>query len=124
MKDSKIEGEILILIPKCEKYMQYMIEVILKIPRTEKFNIGNEYKQSMYRMLTNIVYLSKIDKYKKIDYINKIDAELNIQRILLRIMYKNSWVDTKKFNYSIELIGEMGKIIGGLVKYYGKNIKE
>ena len=122
--NSSNENETLILIPKCEKYMQYMIEVIFKIPRTEKFNIGNEYKLSMYRMLTNIIYLSKIDKYKRLDYINKIDAELNIQRILLRTMYKNSWIDTKKFNYSIELIGEMGRIIGGLLKYYGKNIKE
>ncbi len=118
------EGETLLLIPKSEKYMQYMIEVIFKIPRTEKFNIGNEYKNSMYKMLSYIVYLNKIDKYKRIEYINKIDAELNIQRILLRIMYKNSWIDTKKFNYSIELIGEIGKIIGGLLKYYGKNFKE
>ena len=108
------EGETLLLIPKSEKYMQYMIEVIFKIPRTEKFNIGNEYKNSMYKMLSYIVYLNKIDKYKRIEYINKIDAELNIQRILLRIMYKNSWIDTKKFNYSI----------GGLLKYYGKNFKE
>ena len=37
--DSKQE---LILIPKYEKYMQYMIDVIIKIPRTEKFNIGND----------------------------------------------------------------------------------
>jgi hypothetical protein len=28
----------LIIIPKYEKYMQYMIEVIIKMPRTEKFN--------------------------------------------------------------------------------------
>ncbi len=33
----------LILIPKYEKYMQYMIEAIIKMPRTEKFNIGNEF---------------------------------------------------------------------------------
>lgn len=33
----------LILIPKYEKYMEYMLQVILKLPRTEKFNIGNEF---------------------------------------------------------------------------------
>ena len=31
----------LILIPKAENYIQYMLEVILKLPRAEKFNIGN-----------------------------------------------------------------------------------
>ena len=40
----------LMLIPKYEKYMQYMIEVIIKMPRTEKFNIGNEFKTIMYKM--------------------------------------------------------------------------
>lgn len=124
MEKNNKENDELVLIPKCEKYIQYMIEVILKIPRTEKFNIGNEYKNSMYRMLTEIMYLNKIEEYKRISTINKIDAELNIQRILIRILYKNSWIDTKKFNYSIELIGEIGKIVGGLLKYYGKNFKK
>ncbi|MCI8384347.1 MAG: hypothetical protein HFJ33_05760 [Clostridia bacterium] len=41
----------LMLIPKVEKYIEYMLQVILKLPRVEKFNIVNEYKQSMYQML-------------------------------------------------------------------------
>lgn len=120
---SEIKKE-LTLIPKSEKYMQYMLEVIMKLPRTEKFSIGNEYKQSMYKMLENILMLSKVIDTEKINYINVIDAQLNVQRILLRIMYKNKWIDEKKFNYVIELIYELGKIIGGLLKYYGKNNKK
>ena len=38
---SEIKKE-LTLIPKSEKYIQYMLEVIMKLPRTEKFSIGNE----------------------------------------------------------------------------------
>ncbi len=49
---------------------------------------------------------------------------LNAQRILLRIMHTNRWIDDKKFNYVIESIYEMGKIVGGLVKYYAKNNKK
>ena len=120
---SEIKKE-LTLIQKSEKYIQYMLEVIMKLPRTEKFSIGNEYKQSMYKMLENILMLSKVIDTEKINYINVIDAQLNVQRILLRIMYKNKWIDEKKFNYVIELIYELGKIIGGLLKYYGKNNKK
>ena len=120
---SEIKKE-LTLIPKSEKYIQYMLEVIMKLPRTEKFSIGNEYKQSMYKMLENILMLSKVIDTEKINYISVIDAQLNVQRILLRIMYKNKWIDEKKFNYVIELIYELGKIIGGLLKYYGKNNKK
>ncbi len=120
-------GEIkkeLTLIPKAEQYIQYMLELIMKLPRTEKFSIGNEYKLSMYKMLEEILLLSKIPDEDKLRIINRIDARFNTQRILLRIMYKNRWVDERRFNYIIEHIYEMGKIIGGLVKYYAKNNKK
>ena len=88
-KKTRKENE-LTLIPKAERYMQYMIELILKIPRTEKFSIGTEYKNSMYKMLENIMYLNKINaSNSRLVLINKIDADLGVQRILLRIMYKN-----------------------------------
>ena len=119
MKENK-----LILIPKTERYIQYMLEVIIKMPRTEKFNIGTEFKTSMYQMLRNILYLSKISNEKCIKILNEIDAELNTQRIYLRIMKKNRWIDEKKFNVAMEQIYEIGKILGGLIKYYGKMDKK
>lgn len=120
----KQEKDSLLLIPKYQDYMQYIIEIIFKIPRTEKFNIGNEYKQSMYKTLEDIMMISKIEDSKKIEYLNKIDAQINVQRILLRIMYQNHWIDAKKFNVAIDKIYEIGKIIGGLLKYYVKNNKK
>ena len=120
--NKKLEENKLILIPKSEKYIEYMLNVILKIPRTEKFNIGNEYKTSMYRMLTNAIYINKVGN--RIEYLNKIDAELVLERIYLRIMLKNRWIDEKKFKVAIDLIFEIGKIVGGLIKYYAKNNKK
>ena len=114
-----IGDEILQLIPKTQDYIEYMIMVIIKIPRTEKFNIGNEYKNSMYKMLTEVMYVNKSNN--KMEKLKIIDTELNIQRIFLRIMFKYRWIDLKKFNVSIEKINEIGKILGGLIKYYAKN---
>ena len=54
------ENNILNLIPKTEKYIQYVIEMIIKIPRTEKYSIGTEYKLSIYKMLESIIGLNKI----------------------------------------------------------------
>ena len=116
------QEETLILIPKVEKYIEYMLNVILKIPRTEKFNIGNEYKISMYKVLINVVYINKVGN--RLEYLNTIDAELVLERIYLRLMVKNKWIDEKKFKFSMEQISEIGKIVGGLIKYYGKNNKK
>ena len=114
--------QILQLIPKTENYIQYMLEILFKIPRTEKFNIGNEFKKSMYEMLENVLILNKTQN--KIQYLNLIDTKLNVQRILLRILYKNRWIDIKKYNIAFEKILEIGKILGGLIKYYAKNNKK
>ena len=35
------QEEVLILIPKVEKYIEYILNIILKLPRVEKFNLGN-----------------------------------------------------------------------------------
>ena len=104
-----------------QEYIQYVLELILKLPRTEKFNIGNEYKTSMYQMLEHTLFLSKIEEKERLNHCNKIDAILNLQRIYLRIMYKNRWIDEKKFQICISKIAEIGKITGGLIKYYAKN---
>ena len=113
------------LIPKIEKYMEYMMHVIIKLPRVEKFSIGTEYKKSMYNMMSGIVKIAKIDdKDKCLSELNTIDAELNMQRIYLRIMVKEKWIDYKKFQVSMDQIYEIGKILGGLIKYYAKNIKK
>ncbi len=118
------EKQELILIPKYEKYMEYMIQVILKMPRTEKFNIGNEFKMIMYKMLENILYISKLENSKRLYYLNLIDAELNTQRVMIRIMTKNKWIDEKKYKVSMEMLYEIGKILGGLIKVYAKNYKK
>ena len=118
-KDAK--NNKLILIPKTEKYIEYILQIILKLPRTEKFNIGNEYKISMYQMLKDILRISKSEKSEILNYLNNIDANLNVQRIYLRIMLKNRWIDEHKFKVAMEQIYEIGKILGGLIKYYAKN---
>ena len=112
----------LALIPKSEKYIEYMLDVMIKLPRTEKFSIGTEYKTSMYQMLSKIMLLNKLKNKSNrqlieiIDILNIIDSHLNTQRIYLRIMKKNRWIDEKKFKVAMELIYEIGKILGGWIK--------
>lgn len=127
-KNKKNEKENkLLLIPKVENYIEYVIAMLIKLPRTEKFSIGNEYKTSMYQMLNNVMLLNKQNKKdikEMISILNYIDALLNTQRIYLRIMYHHRWIDEKKFQVTMEQIYEIGKILGGLIKYYAQNNKE
>lgn len=93
----------LIIIPKIEKYIEYMLTILLKLPRTEKFSIGTEIKTSMYDMLKHILLASKIEKEKRLELYNVVDSNIYYQRICIRIMYNNKWIDMKKYKYSNEL---------------------
>ena len=86
--------------------------------------IGKEFKLVMYKMLENILYISKIEMSKRLYYLNLIDAELNTQRVMIRIMTKNKWIDEKKYKVSMEMLYEIGKILGGLIKACAKNNKK
>lgn len=125
ISNKNLEGKQLTLIPKIEDYIEYVLNIITKLPRTEKFSIGNEYKKSMYEILEISLYMAKVnnseDKKEILKTLNYIDSKLTCQRIYLRIMKKQKWIDENKFNISINKIYEIGKIVGGLVKYYAKN---
>lgn len=125
ISNKNLESKQLTLIPKIEDYIEYVLNIITKLPRTEKFSIGNEYKRSMYEILENSLYMAKVnnseDKKERLKTLNYIDSKLTCQRIYLRIMKKQKWIDENKFNISINKIYEIGKIVGGLIKYYAKN---
>ena len=105
--------------------MEYMLNLIVKLPRVEKFSIGNEYKISMYKLIEKTLYLNKnLNTYRNFELLNEIDVLLNCQKIYLRIMYKNYWIDDRKQKIAMEKIYEIGKIIGGLLKYYAQNNKK
>lgn len=111
MSDNK-----LVIIVKIEKYIEYMLTVLIKLPRTEKYSIGTEIKTSMYEMLKNILLASKIDKNRRLQVYNIVDSNIYYQRICIRIMYNQKWIDEKKYKYSNELLSEIGKMLGGLIK--------
>ena len=73
----------------------------------------------MYDMLKNTLFALKIDKCKRLEYYNIVDSHIYYQHICIRIMYNNKWIDDKKYKYSNELLNEIGKILGGLIKSLG-----
>lgn len=92
-----MEKNQLIIIPKIEKYIEYMLTILLKLPRTEKFSIGTEIKTSMYEILKNVLLASKIDRKKRLEIYNIVDSHIYYQRICIRILYNNKWIDIKKY---------------------------
>ena len=84
-----------------------MLTILIKLPRTEKFSIGTELKTSMYEMLKYVLFSSKVEKRRRLELYNIVDSQIYYQRICIRIMYNNKWIDIKKYKYSNELLAEI-----------------
>ena len=72
----------LVIIRKIEKYIEHMITILIKLPRTEKFSIGTEIKTSMYEILKNILFATKIEEDKRLQYYNVVDSNIYYQRFV------------------------------------------
>lgn len=117
-KNSSKDNNILYLLPKYEKYMEYIIDnVVSKLPRIEKFNLGNEIKVSMLESVKCIMMISKVENRHRLGYLNMLDANICVQRIYIRIMYKRKYLDNRRYMYVMEMLSEIGKMVGGYIKW-------
>ena len=96
-----------------------MLENVMYLNKTIKIKNSNVKSQN-----DKNDFMKKIieeECYEKIKILNRIDSMLNCQKIYLRIMYKNKWIDEHKLDVAMSQIYEIGQILGGLIKYYAKN---
>lgn len=113
MSDS---SNMLKIIPKYEDYAKYEINMIIKMPKVAKYMIGNSYINNVVETLKNIYLIQKIGFEKRLEIINIIDAYFSYQRSMLRVMYKEKYIDEKKFNVSMRYLKELGLMLGGYIK--------
>ena len=114
MEKYKSSGN-LILIPKLEDYVRYTFQILVKIPRVEKFNIGSELKTSSLKMLENAHFLNK-NRKNGYTYLNNIDALISYNKSMLSILNEEKSITKSNFTTSIDKLSEIGKIVGGLIK--------
>lgn len=105
----------LILIPKTEEYVKYVFQILIKIPRIEKFNIGSEIKTSALQMLEYAHFINK-DRKDAYTYLNKIDALISYNRSMIRILNDEKSISSKNYETAINKLAELGRIIEGLLK--------
>ncbi len=110
-------NDILYMLPKMERHIEYVLGVVLKLPRTEKFNIGQEIKLVVYDTLKNILLLSKISVSSRLSVANVIDANISYEKALIRIMYKARYIDNKKYMYMMDELITVGNMLGAYIKY-------
>ena len=107
----------LIIYEKVNKMIIYSKNLLIKYPKSERFDLCTDIKQTLYKILRETIYAWKINDLKeRTRILNNIDLELIFLKSLVRISYEFKYITEKNFLVWSENIAEIGKMIGGWIK--------
>lgn len=114
----------LIIIQKQLDLINYAYLFIKQFPRSEKFAIGTDIKNSMHQNLRLMLLATKAwQPSMRMQYLNQIDAEVYYQKVLVRLAYEQKFLASKKYYECEKRLVEIGKLLGGWMKATNKRLK-
>ena len=114
-----------VLQKKTEIFLERDIYPLLKnFPASEKFSLCQEIKQSCYKLIRAAVMANNLTNVnRRLMWLDEADAEKTLLLVLLGVAKNQKYITQKKL---LELQGkleEIGRIIGGLQKFFINNRK-
>ena len=103
-----------------QKYLDliyYTNNLCIKYPKSEKLALASETKQSMYLGLRHLLYAYKeFNKRNKLNYLNDLDVELNLQKVFVRLAYKYQYISKQNYEAWCSKITDICNMLGGWIK--------
>lgn len=108
---------------KAEIFLKMDVYPLLKnFPVAEKFSLNQEIKQSCYKLIRATVMANNLTVVKKrLEWLDEADAEKTLLLVLFGIAKNQKYITQKKLFELQGKLNEIGRIIGGLQKYFINN---
>ncbi len=108
---------------KAEIFLERDVYPLLKnFPVAEKFSLNQEIKQSCYKLIRATVMANNLTVVKKrLEWLDEADAEKTLLLVLFGIAKNQKYITQKKLFELQGKLNEIGRIIGGLQKYFINN---
>ena len=108
---------------KAEIFLGRDVYPLLKnFPVAEKFSLNQEIKQSCYKLIRATVMANNLTVVKKrLEWLDEADAEKTLLLVLFGIAKNQKYITQKKLFELQGRLNEIGRIIGGLQKYFINN---
>ena len=102
-----------------QKYLEliyYTNDLTRKFPKSEKFALVQEIKQTLYSGLRYLMYAIKTyQKNDKIKYLNEFDIALNLLKVHLRLSYKYQYISMQNYTTWSKKITDICNMLGGWI---------
>ena len=109
-----------ILQKKAEIFLEeYVYPLLMNFPQSEKYSLSQEIKQACYRLIRASVMVNNLKAVKKrLEWCDEADAEKTLILVLFKVARTRKYITQKKLLELQGKLDEMGRIIGGLQKYF------
>ena len=102
-----------------QKYLEliyYSNDIVRKYPKSERFSLVNEIKNSLYVGLRNLMYsIKSYNKQDKLKYLNEFDINLNLLKVLIRLSYKYQFINMQNYQSWSNLLTDICNMLGGWI---------
>jgi hypothetical protein len=105
-----------------KEYMELIRYSYVVIDKVKNEYLKNSIMDVTIKGMENIIRAGKSYKYK-LDYLNDLDANLKILKVLVRITYKNKYLSKQNLNAWIRKITNITNMLLGWMSYAQNNKK-
>jgi four helix bundle protein len=86
-------------------------------PKSEKYSLGQKIEKTILEILEFSLQAASASKQEKIVFLKTADAKISLLKILIRLANEIKALDNKKYLILQEKLQEIGKMLGGWIKY-------
>jgi len=109
----------LTILTKLHDMAKYAYPALAQFPKSEKFAMVVDIKRCFNMVLEKAIEASK--KYHKKTTLQEMDVELMKLRHYLRLSHELGFLPPKKYEILTGMVAEIGKMLGGWIKYTNEN---
>lgn len=105
--------------------MYYSYSITEKFPKKERFALYSDIKDILYKILENIIMAQKERNIKKrIDYQENIDVEIKVLLVMIRLAYRNKYINSNNYGAWSRKISNVNNLLYGWKKQCQKLLEE
>ena len=111
------ELESLMIYKQYIELIYYTEKITIKYPKSEKLSLVTSIKNNTYDGMKKIIQAQKeYTKSKRIIILNELDCDLKMLKVLIRVSYKNKYINSKNYAAWSKKIYNISNLLGGWIK--------
>ena len=113
---NKKQDNTLVIYQKYVDLIYYSNDILKKFPKSEKFALVQELKQTMYAGLRSLIFAQKeFNKKDKLKYLNELDVNMVLLKLHIRLSYKFKYITIQNYNAWSTKITDICNMLGAWI---------